>query len=147
MDNFLSKIDLNLIFKEVNDFRINDSFEKNSFIIRKRSDKAALFFKKSNIVFDMVHIDGNHDRDIVLSDINLYHPILKKKGFIIMDDISWDSITPAKTKLNHLMKKILEIQNNSEDFAIFWKGKVILKFLILKLKTFMYFYYSKITIK
>ena len=147
LDDFLSKIDLNLIFKEVNDFRINNSFEKNSFIIRKRSDDAALFFKKSNIVFDMVHIDGNHDRDIVLSDVNLYYPILKKKGFIILDDILWDSITPANAKLNHLMKKIFEFQSNSDGFAIFWKGKGILKLLMLKLKTFLYFYYSKITIK
>jgi predicted O-methyltransferase YrrM len=43
-------------------------------------------------VFDLVHIDGNHDTEVVTKDVELYLPRLNRKGFIILDDISWDSV-------------------------------------------------------
>jgi hypothetical protein len=35
---------------------------------------------------DMLYIDGNHNYDVVVSDIENYTPLLKKGGYLIMDD-------------------------------------------------------------
>jgi len=39
-------------------------------------------------VFDLVYIDGGHDYDTVISDINLVKKIIKLGGFIVTDDSS-----------------------------------------------------------
>jgi predicted O-methyltransferase YrrM len=43
---------------------------------------------------ELLHIDGNHDRDAVASDLALYLPKMRLGGIVVMDDVSWPSIQP-----------------------------------------------------
>lgn len=36
--------------------------------------------------FDLVYVDGSHDYDVVLSDIDLSHSLLRKSGVMVLDD-------------------------------------------------------------
>jgi predicted O-methyltransferase YrrM len=61
----------------------------------------------------MVHIDGNHDYTKVESDIRNYVPKLKVGGFLIIDDIGWDSIAPQYAELKKRMKLFYEEYDDS----------------------------------
>ena len=70
----------------------------------------------------MVHIDGNHDTTFVMEDVNNYFPLLEEKSFIVLDDISWDSVKPAFSLLNEEMVFIGKLKDATNDFALFGKG-------------------------
>lgn len=44
--------------------------------------------------FDIVYIDGSHDYEIVVQDINNYSPLVKLGGFLVIDDASYDLNMP-----------------------------------------------------
>jgi len=62
-------------------------------LLRERSEDVAHSFSKSSI--DLLHVDGNHDRDAVSRDLKLFLPHLRKGGFLVMDDIAWPSVKPV----------------------------------------------------
>lgn len=55
---------------------------------------------------DLLHIDGNHDRDLVTTDIRLYVPKVRLGGWIIMDDINWESVISTLQLLEQYADKI-----------------------------------------
>jgi predicted O-methyltransferase YrrM len=66
-------------------------------LIRQRSEDAADGFADTPI--DMLHVDGNHDRDAVVSDLERFLPHLKDGGLLVMDDIAWPSVRPLYENL------------------------------------------------
>ena len=36
--------------------------------------------------FDLVYVDGSHDYEVVLNDIDLSHSLLRKSGYMVLDD-------------------------------------------------------------
>ena len=38
--------------------------------------------------FDLIYVDGSHDYDVVISDIALSHSLLRKSGYMVLDDAS-----------------------------------------------------------
>jgi predicted O-methyltransferase YrrM len=65
-------------------------------LIRKPAEKAFREFEIESI--DILHIDGNHDEVNVSKDIILYLPLVKKGGYIIMDDSCWPGVAAAISK-------------------------------------------------
>jgi hypothetical protein len=61
----------------------------NIHIIRDFSKNTAI----QNI--DILHIDGNHDYNFVLNDLNNNHENIVKNGIIVMDDTDWISVNKA----------------------------------------------------
>jgi hypothetical protein len=63
----------------------------------------------------------------VLKDISLYLPRLNKEGFLIMDDISWESVhlayRTASTNLPLLFKRV----DRENDYAVFWNDHSFLR--------------------
>jgi hypothetical protein len=93
---------------------------------RTTSQQAASRFPDSSI--DMVHIDGNHDRAAVEDDIDLYLPKLRPGGFVILDDVSWESIRPAYLRMLDRAELVFQFFDGrslgvhdgvGNDFAIF----------------------------
>lgn len=64
-------------------------------IIRKKSEEATV----PNGI-ELLHIDGNHDTEFVTKDIELFVPLVKKGGFIVMDDTDWGSVKVCLDMLN-----------------------------------------------
>tara|TARA_Y100001963_G_C6638264_1_gene379652 strand:- start:77 stop:679 length:603 start_codon:yes stop_codon:yes gene_type:complete len=51
--------------------------------------------------FDFIYIDGNHKGRNVLEDMVLSHPLVKKGGYIILDDYKWTNKNIVKEKRRH----------------------------------------------
>jgi hypothetical protein len=66
-------------------------------LIRERSEDVAGHFAEHPI--DMLHVDGNHDREAVTGDIERYLPHLRDGGLLVMDDIAWPSVRPVYEQL------------------------------------------------
>ena len=69
-----------------------------------------------NESFKMIYIDGNHNYDYVYSDLINFWPKVKQDGYIICDDIVYDSVTQAISDFcikNKIDKDQLEYGNNS----------------------------------
>jgi predicted O-methyltransferase YrrM len=64
---------------------------------------------------DIIHIDGNHDEEYVTKDIQLYLPLIKKGGYIIMDDITWPGVINSIN--NHLNEETILIKSYG-DFSV-----------------------------
>ena len=52
--------------------------------------------KFDNDSFDFVYIDGNHDYESVINDINNYKPKLRKNSLIGGHDIDYDGVKNAQ---------------------------------------------------
>ena len=67
-------------------------------VMRMTGSKALNHFADESI--DILHIDGNHTKDIALNDAKMYLPKMKKGGYIWLDDANWASTLSAREFLN-----------------------------------------------
>lgn len=122
LDEFITALDFQGLYNEVSKIINDKKYQNNCLLIRKKSSEAAVYFKNENVLFGLVHIDGNHDTKFVMEDVNNYLPLLEEKSFIVLDDISWDSVKPAFSLLNEEMFFIGKLKDATNDFALFGKG-------------------------
>lgn len=133
LDKFLKETDFNLVHKEVEMYLHNNQLTRYAKLMRKTSRDAYPSFVKEGITFDLIHIDGNHDTKLVEEDVELYLPLLKKNGLLVMDDVSWDSIKPVLKELNKVMSPVFTLTDNCNDFTVYLNSKSALRCLLLKL--------------
>jgi hypothetical protein len=117
LTKFIGETDYDAIYEEVEALRSDFALANNCQIYRKTSQSAASFFSQNRIPIDMLHIDGNHDTCFVKADVAMYLPLVSSKGFIIMDDIDWESVKPAYTLALKKTTLVLE----AKSFAILFK--------------------------
>ena len=74
---------------------------------------------KSKGIFDVVYIDGCHDYECVISDINLMKEITKINSVIIFDDSSCDKDLPDSFFKGHrgVCKAIKELLEGDNKFT------------------------------
>jgi predicted O-methyltransferase YrrM len=84
--------------------------------IRERSEFVAPLFKDKTV--DVVHIDGNHSELCSCRDVGVWNKKIKPGGFLIMDDVQWDTVTKALKMVETLKYK--EVMRTME-FAVFQK--------------------------
>ena len=87
--------------------------------IRKPSQDVFIDFELESI--DILHIDGNHNEMNVSRDILLYLPLVKKNGYIIMDDTNWESV---KKGINKFLIPNCELVQDFGGFSCY-KKKII----------------------
>lgn len=63
--------------------------------IPQTSRIAAKYFRSKGIKAQLIYIDGSHEYDDVLDDIESYMPILKKDGIIFGDDYGFGDVRQA----------------------------------------------------
>jgi hypothetical protein len=122
LDNFIEVTDFQKLYNGVSKIIVDEKFQNNCKLVRMKSSDAAVKFKNTDIKFGLVHIDGNHDTKFVMEDVNNYFPLLEEKSFIVLDDISWDSVRPAYSFLENEMILIDKFIDDTNDFALFGKG-------------------------
>lgn len=121
IDQFLVETDFEAIYQSVDGMRKAQGFENHCQLVRKTSVEAASYFGEKNIKFGLIHIDGNHDTAPVLKDVELYLPLLEPEGFVVMDDVSWDSVKPAYDQVAARMPRIFQHSEAPlNDYAVFW---------------------------
>lgn len=111
---------LQAIYEEVVTANQRLGLEAHCTLVRKPSSQAIEYFRERNISFDLIHIDGNHDTVRVREDVDLYLPRLKRGGYLVLDDVSWDSIRPIYDDLKSQLSHLFELVDSRNDFAIFW---------------------------
>jgi hypothetical protein len=67
----------------------------------------------------MLHVDGNHDTKHVLEDVDLYLPLVRNGGFVVIDDIDWDSVKPVFDQLKEKHELVFE----NGQFSVFLIGE------------------------
>lgn len=68
-----------------------------------------------NYEIDILHIDGNHEEQSAIRDVELYYPKVKQGGYILFDDAKWYQTQKAVSLLeNHFMCELLQ-EIPSED--------------------------------
>ncbi len=122
LDEFIETTDFQELYNSVCCIIKNNNYENNCVLVRKKSSEAAYDFKNSGTLFGLVHIDGNHDTKFVMEDVYNYLSLLSEKSFIVLDDITWNSVKPAYSILEKDFILIDKLIDNTNDFAIFGKG-------------------------
>ncbi|HEV3340647.1 MAG TPA: class I SAM-dependent methyltransferase [Pirellulales bacterium] len=119
LDAFISVTDFDAIYDSVAD-RINQwSLSRNASLVRRTSAEAADDFRDRHVRCDLVHIDGNHDTQSVLADLDAYVPLLSDDGFLVMDDVNWDSVRPAYLKAAEQLVVVYE----QAEYAVFCQSR------------------------
>jgi predicted O-methyltransferase YrrM len=100
-DDFYNKLlkgqeTFDFIYNGVYEIIENNDLSKTISLIREPSQEVFNNFENESI--DIVHIDGNHNEMNCSRDILLYLPLVKKGGYIIMDDSNWDSVRSSINK-------------------------------------------------
>jgi hypothetical protein len=69
--------------------------------------------------FDIIYIDGGHDYDTVCKDIDFYTGVLKKNGFLVLDDASLYLENPYGRFLGHddVCRAIKDKLDSRTDFT------------------------------
>lgn len=119
IDKFIDTIDFEQIYKDVLDKK--EAFELSSgcIIIRETSENAYEYLKDVKLEIHMLHIDGNHDRKYVELDAEKYIPMVRDNGFVVFDDIDWDSVNAVYKRYKDELITVFEC----ETFAILLKGQ------------------------
>jgi predicted O-methyltransferase YrrM len=101
------------IYKGVCEIIENNDLSKTVSLIRKPSQDVFNNFKNESI--DIVHIDGNHNEMNASRDILLYLPLVKKGGYIIMDDITWPGVINS---INNHLNNSTSLVKSYGDFSV-----------------------------
>lgn len=64
--------------------------------------------------FDLVYIDGSHDRDPVLIDSLLSWPLVRRGGLVIWDDYEWRRELPSESRPQHAIDWFLASHKDAE---------------------------------
>jgi hypothetical protein len=96
-------------------------------LVRRRSEDAAELFADAPI--DLLHIDGNHDRDAVLEDLDRYLPLIREGGYLVMDDIAWPSVKPIYAELAERFEVLFSLVENGISL---WPAGGVNEFAVLR---------------
>lgn len=101
-------------------FKIMNASITNTAVIRGLSTDSDVQKCAANLgPFDIVYIDGGHDYDIVCKDIDAYTPMVKKNGYLVMDDASLYLNNPFGRFLGHddVCRAIKDKLDSRADFS------------------------------
>jgi hypothetical protein len=128
LHDFVACTDFDAIHDEVLRLRATLGLERHCVLLRKTSAEAAREFAGSGMRFGLVHVDGNHDAARVLEDVRLYFPLLERDGFLVMDDVSWESVRPGVEWMSERARTLFHVATpsiNEVDYAVFWNGRSV----------------------
>jgi predicted O-methyltransferase YrrM len=105
-----------IIYNKVCDIVSNNDMSKTITLIRKPSEDVFIEFENESI--DIIHIDGNHNETNVSRDILLYLPLVKKGGYIVMDDSDWNGV---KNSINRFLLPYCDLVDDIGTTSYFKK--------------------------
>lgn len=93
-----SKLDHEAIYRGFISAVLENGLSHRCYWLRFLSEQTAKLFSDGEI--DLLHIDGNHSQKSALRDVDLWLPKVVEGGYIIFDDIDWQSTRDAQVVLN-----------------------------------------------
>ena len=76
---------------------------------------------RSDSVFDLIFIDGNHRFDDVLVDFYLYAQLCNLGGYIIFDDMWLDSVQTVVSFVRANRTDFVEMHTTEKNICVFQK--------------------------
>lgn len=133
LDQWSAATDFDALYLEVCSTLRLRGLDGNVELLRMTSSQAVEVLRSRSVRFGLVHVDGNHDTTEVLEDVESYLPLLQAGGFLVLDDISWDSVKPAvRFARDHLVELYVRVDAQN-DYAVFWNGTSRLRAFYLAL--------------
>lgn len=78
--------------------------------------------KLTGQLFDLIHIDGNHETPYVRADFLHCYPLLKDGGYMVMDDSVWPTVSVVCEEMVKAgMKHILTLRDSESGSSIYQK--------------------------
>lgn len=68
---------------------------------------------------DWIYIDGSHETEDVIKDIELYVPLVKTNGLLLFHDYTWDTVRVAVELME--TKGLISLVCVFDDFAVYKK--------------------------
>lgn len=90
-----SKVDMHAVRETAIRRLTGDGLMEWTRIIVAKSESAYPLFSG----IDMLHIDGNHNEEVSVKDVNLWVPRLKPKGYLWFDDVLWQQTRKAVERI------------------------------------------------
>jgi GR25 family glycosyltransferase involved in LPS biosynthesis/predicted O-methyltransferase YrrM len=117
-----TSLDYESIYNGCVDFLNKEDLHSHVELKKERSDE---FIKTFQEPIDILHIDGNHEEESSVSDVNLFLPLVKNGGFVWFDDASWYQTQKAVKLMEEdhncvLIKKIYD-ENDKHNFCSLYK--------------------------
>ncbi len=122
LDRWLQTTDFDALYRDVLAILERQHLTANAEFLRMTSSQAVEVLRQRSIRFGLVHVDGNHDTEEVVDDVRNYLPLVQPGGFLVLDDISWDSVRPAVAVASAQFVHIYQHVDATNDYAVFWNG-------------------------
>jgi predicted O-methyltransferase YrrM len=90
-------------------------------LLEDRSDRVVADLARSDSLFDVIFIDGNHRFDDVIVDFYLYAPLTAIGGYIILDDMWMSSIQTVVAFVRANRKDFVEVPTEISNICVFRK--------------------------
>lgn len=75
--------------------QIHDEFKQpEPILLVGRSDSGSVVSKASNVLYDVIYLDGGHTREVVDFDLSIYPKMVKKCGYLVIDDANCNMNMP-----------------------------------------------------
>lgn len=115
-------------FKHMKQYiQIKNKNHKKNINVELIEDYSQVAMPKLRKKYDFIFIDGSHDKNIVIQDLENSHKLLKKCGLVLLDDVRHEGVKQAilvffKKYKQHYKKIIIEKnqlkQENALNFTI-----------------------------
>ena len=92
-------------------------------LIESRSDNQETIDRFEDKTFDVIMVDGAHEYDAVLEDIENWWPKLKDGGIMLLDDMYMESVKQAAHKGLHSKVENFMIMQSKEATGLAYKGE------------------------
>jgi predicted O-methyltransferase YrrM len=110
---FKDQIVLDNLYNNISNIISENKLDSVVSLVRFKSEDYYSNIEKESI--DVLHIDGNHDEEYVTKDIQLFLPLVKKGGYIIMDDITWPGVINS---INNHLNNSTSLVKSYGDFSV-----------------------------
>ena len=109
VDPFLNMINndhsIYLANNEESNFDYNIKITKNNNKIKINKITSDMFFKNNNTIFNFIYIDGCHEPDFIIRDMENSFNALDKNGIMWMDDYGGGDGIQIKNSMNNFLEK------------------------------------------
>lgn len=69
---------------------------------------------------DYLHVDGCHAEQVALRDVTLWVPKVRPGGVVVLDDVDWESLQPARAFVRERGREMLH--GTTERWATRWEA-------------------------
>lgn len=72
-------------------------------------------------VFDLIHVDGDHDEDAALADLTNCYPLLRLGGAMVVHDTRWPSVARSIERYVDESGTKPSMHTGGKGTAVFWR--------------------------